>query len=146
MTTYKRQTGRAPLARILMRVEHAPCPVPDLEGPCWIWPGAERKGYGTLKVDGRLVYTHQVTYRELIDPNPEGEPDHLCKVKACCNPWHLLYGSHRDNTRTGQGGTVTHCPNGHERTTAGQRANRRCAECDREYHRRRRAARKQEST
>jgi hypothetical protein len=89
-------------------------------------------------VDGRLRYTHQVTYAELVEPDPDGEPDHQCKVKACCNPWHLRYGTHRENGLTGQGGTLAQCPAGHNRAKAGTRKNGRCAECDREDCRRRR--------
>jgi len=131
---YRRRTGRPPIARILLRLDYITCPVDGLDGDCWIFQGAKRKGYGSIRVDGKTRYTHQLTYEVLIGPLPPGEPDHLCKVKACCNPWHLRYGTHADNLRTVHG-TLTHCSRGHLRRQSGQAKNRRCAECAREDHR-----------
>jgi hypothetical protein len=49
------------------------------------------------------------------------------------------------NGRMDHGGTLTHCPNGHDRKVGVSRFNGACIECvrdrDREYQRRKRAAR-----
>jgi hypothetical protein len=130
---YRRKKGRSAIARIFLRLEYRPAPE-GIEGECWIFLGAKRRGYGTINVDGRLAYTHQITYEALIGPRPEGEPDHLCKTKECCNPWHLRYGPHGDNMLTIRG-TLSKCRRGHDRDKYGKTSGRGCAECAREDHR-----------
>lgn len=62
------------------------------ESPCWVWQRYRtEKGYGRL---GRPVYgerrVHRITYAHFVGPIPAGLTlDHLCCVKACCNPKHL---------------------------------------------------------
>ena len=60
--------------------------------PCWLW-GARRtkpSGYGTLNIGGKHTRAHRLAYEHWIGPIPEGlQPDHLCRVRRCCNPWHV---------------------------------------------------------
>lgn len=61
---------------------------------CWIWQGAiNRGGYGIIGRGRRgngNVLVHRGMYEELIGEIPDGlHLDHLCRVKACANPWHL---------------------------------------------------------
>lgn len=94
---------------------------PDL-GPCWIWIAGLTHGYGVIGKGGRgagQIKAHQFTYRLFVGPVPAGmELDHLCRVRACCNPSHLEPVSHRENTLRGTGNSAraalaTHCPQGH---------------------------------
>jgi hypothetical protein len=60
--------------------------------PCWIWQGTidKAKGYGSIKIDGKMLKVHRVMYEREVGPIPEGmELDHRCKVRACMNPAHL---------------------------------------------------------
>jgi hypothetical protein len=67
------------------------------EDGCWIWTGAlSTQGYGNIRIgsrtDGsrRVVPTHIVMWESQNGPVSDGlELDHLCRVRACCNPAHL---------------------------------------------------------
>lgn len=141
---------------------------PEL-GSCWIWTGGLRSGYGAFSESGRRANPRQVgahcfAYRLLVGPIPHGlELDHLCRVRACCNPAHLepvtssenkrrspLVGRHsnRDGQRVSAAlrasGRLT-CPNGHTWTEAtayrrpGDSEGRTCRPCNAEASARKRA-------
>ncbi len=101
-------------------------------GPCWIWEGR-------LNANGYGPYAAQ--YIKYRGPVPDGlDLDHLCRVRACCNPWHLEPVTHRENIRRGVGhGTETECPSGHSYATANTRiaenGDRICRACHREWER-----------
>lgn len=81
-------------------------PVPDVApelGECWIWTGAQHAaGYGKGLFGGRYESTHRYAYETLRVEIPEGlHLDHLCRVRACCNPWHLEPVTHAENVRRG---------------------------------------------
>jgi hypothetical protein len=96
---------------------------PDL-GPCWLWTASCTDGYGQIgagsRTDGsfRVLKAHRIAYELHIGPIPEGlEPDHLCRVRHCVNPWHLEPVTHQVNMQRGfpgAHGLKTHCPAGHE--------------------------------
>ena len=45
-----------------------------------------------------MVGSHRFAYELLVGPIPAGLVlDHLCRVRNCCNPAHLLTGTHSDN-------------------------------------------------
>ena len=116
--------------------------------PCWVYTAYINKdGYGQAKYGSRaegnevMRHTHRITYEALIAEIPKGlELDHLCRNRACCNPWHLEPVSHAVNVRRGDGGKChaakTHCPSGHayddENTYVNPTTKRRsCRTCQR---------------
>lgn len=78
---------------------------------CWLWPGAKRAdGYGMIAakchtggVDHygwRATSTHRLMWHLTNGPIPAGMViDHLCSVRACCNPAHLQVITQAENVR-----------------------------------------------
>lgn len=95
------QRGRPIIDRVLDRA------VVDPDTGCWLWTGTlTAQGYG--QVTGRLTAkgyrktpaTHRVVWEHLRGPIPEGYTiDHLCRVRACCNPDHLEPVTNEENSR-----------------------------------------------
>lgn len=96
---------------------------------CWPWQSRTDDGYGSAWIDGRKEKSHRYAYRSVHGEIPVGlEIDHLCRNRACCNPWHLEAVTHRENVvrgdaprKTGErakarAASRTHCKNGHELT------------------------------
>ena len=95
------------MALILARIE--------VEGDCWIYPNTESRGYGRAMYHGKRWKVHRLVYEWLVGRCPEGlEADHLCRVKACCNPDHIEFVTHATNVRRGKRRSV--CKQGHPRT------------------------------
>ncbi len=120
------------------------------EAGCWIYMGSLSNGYGKIwdgvrSPAGNPVpsFTHRVTHEHFIGPIPDGvEPDHLCRVTSCCNPYHLELVSHQVNLQRAVRPDVnpgaefhkakTHCPQGHpynEANTGWWRNGRVCKTC-----------------
>ena len=139
------KSSKTPIERMMSRVTIDP------ESGCWIWGGALAGGYGLISVEGRLQYTHRLSYEHHVGPIPEGAViDHVktrgCISTACCNFEHLEPVKQKENVH--RGGLVssrTHCPHGHEFTaqnTMKGSSGRRCRTCWNEWRRRHRAAAK----
>jgi hypothetical protein len=76
--------------------------VPVTESGCWIWVGANdgRCGYGKIKIQGKMVGAHRVSYELHIDDIPDGMYVlHKCDVPSCVNPDHLFLGTHSENMK-----------------------------------------------
>jgi hypothetical protein len=73
--------------------------------PCWIWQKRINfKGYGIVSHGDRSHGVHRVAYELFVGPIPEGlQLDHLCCVKACCNPVHLEPVTNAENARRSRG-------------------------------------------
>ncbi len=121
-------------------------PVPEHRpklGPCWLWTAALMpNGYSSFWLHGRNALGHRVAYELFVGPIPEGMTlDHLCCVKRCINPAHLEPVTSRENTLRAERGRAqcnarkTHCPEGHEYTSANTYVapgrHRRCRACAR---------------
>lgn len=120
---------------------------------CWLWNGAIKdNGYGAFAAgSGRAVYAHRWAYEQMVAEIPEGlHLDHLCRVRACVNPWHLEPVTPLVNTRRGFGGhTKTHCPRGHsydEQNTHIYKGRRFCRPCRMAYSREYRALVRRQAT
>lgn len=63
------------------------------ESGCWIWMGEQLpSGYGRMNHVRKTAraLAHRVSYEHFRGPIPAGlQLDHLCRVRICCNPWHL---------------------------------------------------------
>jgi hypothetical protein len=119
----------------------------DSNTGCWNWQGDKTSnGYGRVRINGRKILTHVLSYQLKHGPMPEGkELHHRCENRACCNPNHVepvtrlehcLSLSRRSpafiNARK------THCKRGHEFTAEntwlakdGERGCRQCMRAQR---------------
>lgn len=126
------------LWRYVDREGSVPAYAPEL-GKCWVWTGATSGGYGHVGLsDGGEIPAHRLSYELLVGPIEPGlEIDHLCRVRACCNPAHLEPVTRRTNQIRGFGiaglnHRKTECPDGHpydEANTYVWRGGRRCRAC-----------------
>lgn len=114
---------------------------------CWIWQRRlNRGGYGigNRYVDGAKVTfrTHRLAYEVFVGPIPAGLAlDHLCRVRACCNPAHLEPVTFRENllrsplTLAAIRRAAQRCLNGHpfdeENTRFRPTGGRECRTCAR---------------
>lgn len=129
---------------------------------CWIWQGCKRNGYGRVFHQGKLHTTHRVAYRTLVGEIQSGlELDHLCRVRACCNPEHLEAVLHKVNIHRGAVMTAngrpshvgTACRHGHEYVDGSyytdKKGHRKCRTCRKAnmdaYHNRRKERLAQEN-
>ena len=105
-------------------------PLPDIpgwdKGPCWLWAGkpSPSTGYSRLSVRlgsnrWKMREAHSVAYELVIGPIPKGKQlDHLCRNRACPNPYHVEPVTRKENILRGmspaaQQARRTHCKNGH---------------------------------
>mgnify|MGYP001582768879 CR=1 FL=1 len=107
---------------------------------CWLWTGARYPGgYGVMgrgRTDEGNIRVHRFAYLHYRGDIPVGlEPDHLCRVRHCANPWHLELVTRRENFLRGEHPTAVRfrsglCKYGHSMADAyrdrGARACRTC--------------------
>jgi hypothetical protein len=115
---------------------------------CLIWTKAAVKGYGRIRCDGKLVYTHRLAWTLANGPIPDGlHVLHHCDNPPCCETepsgehpeGHLFLGTQAVNNAdmVSKGRhhqqKKTHCPSDHAYdeanttiTVAGRRVCRAC--------------------
>jgi hypothetical protein len=74
---------------------------PEPNTGCWLWSGScDRRGYGQLRVDGRLRFASRIALELDGRPRPfEGAcARHKCDFPPCVNPDHLEWGTRKENT------------------------------------------------
>lgn len=67
---------------------------------CWPWRyDSTKDGYGDFRLsDGNSIQAHRVAYLIGAGNLPRGlVVRHICDNTLCCNPKHLVIGSHADN-------------------------------------------------
>ena len=123
------------LLRLERRSREVPCLAKGLPGLCWVTVrGRNRQGYSQTSWNGRTVGAHRASWSVLRGDIPEGlEPDHLCRNRACWNPWHLDLVTHRVNLIRGHTGRRAgdRCPSGHEYDKVTAKGYPLCSLCSR---------------
>lgn len=68
---------------------------------CWEWTGSKvNNTYGHIKVSGKMVMAHRVSYEIAYGVIPSGlQIDHICHNKSCVNPSHLRLATMAQNAR-----------------------------------------------
>lgn len=67
---------------------------------CWNWRGVKNNsGYGRFSMCGKWIPAHRLSYSLIKgDISEEHVIRHTCDNPSCCNPHHLLVGTHAENS------------------------------------------------
>jgi hypothetical protein len=119
------------------------CSKIEITPNCWIWKAQKNlNGYGRFRVCTSIsqFFAHRLSYIIHRGEIADGlQIDHLCRNRACVNPWHMEVVTGRTNTLrsfniAAINARKTHCKNGHpfdQENTYRERktGNRRCRIC-----------------
>ena len=78
--------------------------------PCHEFQGSLELGYGRITVNGKGMRVHRFMYKYHKGPiSPNLIVLHRCNNRKCCNPGHLVLGTHQDNSdHAKESGTTSH--------------------------------------
>ena len=70
-----------------------------LKDGCWPWQAhCNDDGYGKIKIDGKVISAHRLSWEIHFGPIPEGmKVLHKCDNPPCVRPDHLFLGTDLDN-------------------------------------------------
>ena len=106
---------------------------PAAADECWEWRASRNdRGYANFWDSTRMVKGHRFAYEHMVADIPEGLTiDHLCRNRACVNPYHMEPVPQSVNSKRTPGALKsaglkayhaanprTHCKWGHEFTEA----------------------------
>lgn len=68
------------------------------DNECWEWKrSVDSKGYGTVRLNGKTQAAHRIAYSLAYGEITSEAIRHTCDNEKCCNPLHLIEGSHAEN-------------------------------------------------
>jgi len=125
------------------------------DGDCWTYTGPlDFKGYSRIRGEGgKREFGHWISWKYFREDRPPGlSYDHLCRNRACVNPWHgdpvpaAVNNQRAPECRSTVNSMATHCPSGHEYSPENTYVNdqgwRWCRPCHNEANRLYRARKK----
>lgn len=97
------------LARFEAKVE------PEPNSGCWLWTAADDSTeYGMLAIARRPARAHRLAYEHFVGPiPPDKELHHICRVRRCVNPAHLLAVNRLEHIKHNRRYGRAECPQGH---------------------------------
>ena len=130
--------GQPDLIRFMAKVE-----LRASDTDCWIWIGAKTQdGYGVFCLaDNKTIGAHRWSFKTFRPDNFREDLtcDHLCRNRACVNPYHIEMVTTGENALRGVGPTAinkqkTHCKRGHPlsgNNLIDNNGRRECRQCKR---------------
>lgn len=102
---YRRVKVHGTTERVIRTVEDRFWAKVEKTEDCWIWRGKKGlTGYGSIVVNGKLVYAHRLVFVLFGKALPDDmECDHLCHNTSCVRPDHLRPVTRKQNAENRSG-------------------------------------------